>query len=607
LPSSALPYIYTPESPARSQLSTHTIFPPLKTASFSGSNISIGLKEKQQQEELQLLDSGREQRNQRPISKRGRGQLSSKPHHHVPLAADTIKQAISSKNAMDRNGKRFGGNTREQDDAIPNMCSQSKNNDDMSDKNSFGRLSLGHSEGIRQVYSNSSRSSSNASTGRSQSIESNEKNMKPASIVGRFTARITTSLSRTDPSGKLFTSYVVCVQTSTGRYNIEHRYSDFSRIYKELRANGIKLSKAFPNKSWAGRIGDWTRSVAWAPEANKELIRRREKLLDMLLVELCEALQDTTKCDSFQLHGEIRHMVEHFLQKSSTAVPPCDRTNHVSWDGFLDNADGEIMEYSGEMKHFEGVQKYVGNPVTFTLTSSIRQAAYTVMHMCGTKSTLTTVKGERIETDQSIPLDLLQQAKGLVFLTVVKAGVLLSVRGGTGLMVARRKDGGWTPPVALGTIGVGWGILCGGDITSYLIVLNTHRAVKIFAQNQSVNLGAELGVAVGPLGRAATGNLNAGPGGMPAPAYAYAHSKGLFAGISVEGSIVCLRQDVNAKFYGKGIDARELLFESKTKRPKAAQPLYDALNEAMSMEVPERGFRPSEVINQGARKYFSKE
>lgn len=62
-------------------------------------------------------------------------------------------------------------------------------------------------------------------------------------------------------------------------------------------------------------------------------------------------------------------------------------------------------------------------------------------------------------------------------------------------------------------------------------------AVKIFAQNQSVNLGAELGVAVGPLGRAATGNLNAGPGGMPAPAYAYAHSKGLFAGISVEGSI----------------------------------------------------------------------
>ena len=279
---------------------------------------------------MQLLDSGREQRNQRPISKRGRGQLSSKPHHHVPLAGDTIKQAISSKNAMDRNGKRFGGNTREQDDAIPNMCSQSKNNDDMSDKNSFGRLSLGHSEGIRQVYSNSSRSSSNASTGRSQSIESNEKNMKPASIVGRFTARITTSLSRTDPSGKLFTSYVVCVQTSTGRYNIEHRYSDFSRIYKELRANGIKLSKAFPNKSWAGRIGDWTRSVAWAPEANKELIRRREKLLNMLLVELCEALQDTTKCDSFQLHGEIRHMVEHFLQKSSTAVPPCDRTNHVS-------------------------------------------------------------------------------------------------------------------------------------------------------------------------------------------------------------------------------------------------------------------------------------
>ena len=113
----------------------------------------------------------------------------------------------------------------------------------------------------------------------------------------------------------------------------------------------------------------------------------------------------------------------------------------------------------------------------------------------------------------------------------------MSVRDGTGWMIARTRDGSWTPPVALDTVGVGWGALIGGDITNYLIVLNTNRAVQTFAQKSSVNLGAELGVAVGPLGRVATGNVNAGSGGLVAPAYAYAHSKGLFAGISFEGSI----------------------------------------------------------------------
>ena len=57
-----------------------------------------------------------------------------------------------------------------------------------------------------------------------------------------------------------------------------------------------------------------------------------------------------------------------------------------------------------------------------------------------------------------------------------------------------------------------------------------------FAQKRSINLGAELDVAVGPLGRGANGNLSAHPSGI-VPAYAYAHSKGLFAGISFEGSI----------------------------------------------------------------------
>uniref|UniRef100_A0A6U6L6M6 Ysc84 actin-binding domain-containing protein n=1 Tax=Odontella aurita TaxID=265563 RepID=A0A6U6L6M6_9STRA len=107
-----------------------------------------------------------------------------------------------------------------------------------------------------------------------------------------------------------------------------------------------------------------------------------------------------------------------------------------------------------------------------------------------------------------------------------------------------------------------------------------------------------MGVAVGPVGRGATGNIGAGDGGV-APAYSYAHSKGLFAGISLEGSVVATRADVNAKFYGRDIDARTLLFGNFQPRPRAARPLYDALDEAIGVALPEGGFRPSRMFEKG--------
>jgi len=141
---------------------------------------------------------------------------------------------------------------------------------------------------------------------------------------------------------------------------------------------------------------------------------------------------------------------------------------------------------------------------------------------------------------------------------------------------------------------MGWGALIGGDITTYLIVLNTKRALMSFAgRNGSVNLGAELGVAVGPLGRGATGNINARLDGQQvAPAYSYAHSKGFFIGASLEGSIVVNRRDINAKFYGRHIDVDDILF-GRLARPRAAETLYKALNHASGVSID--GFRPSLV------------
>lgn len=220
-------------------------------------------------------------------------------------------------------------------------------------------------------------------------------------------------------------------------------------------------------------------------------------------------------------------------------------------------------------------EKLLSNPLSFTLGSEIRKATYTIAHMCGSSA---------LAADRSIPLDLLHQAKGLCFLTVLKIGCVVSGRIGTGLIIAKRDNGSWSPPSAVGTIGMGYGAQIGGDITNYIIVLTTAKSIAAFASRGTVNLGAELGVAVGPIGRSAMGNLNAGDTGIAA-AYCYAHSKGLFFGISLEGSVLATRSDVNAKFYGKQVDAYNLLFENQNWSPRAVQPLYEALKEAAGAET----------------------
>jgi len=77
-------------------------------------------------------------------------------------------------------------------------------------------------------------------------------------------------------------------------------------------------------------------------------------------------------------------------------------------------------------------------------------------------------------------------------------------------------------------------------------------------------------------------------------AYAYAHSQGLFAGISLEGSVVTVRKDVNAKFYGKTAPAADLL-QYPGSVVTAAQPLYAALDRALQIEIPKHAFRPSQL------------
>jgi SH3 domain-containing YSC84-like protein 1 len=173
--------------------------------------------------------------------------------------------------------------------------------------------------------------------------------------------------------------------------------------------------------------------------------------------------------------------------------------------------------------------------------------------------------------EKSIPPAVMKGAKGLAILTVTKAGFIVSARGGTGIVVARVAKG-WSAPSAIGTGGAGFGLQIGAQVSEFVIVLNTPDAVRAFSQGGNVSLGADLSVAAGPIGRDMAADI------LPTAAvYTYSRSQGLFAGVSLEGTVLVSRDDTNRDYYGRVVTPSEIL-SGKVKPPKGAQGLINALS-----------------------------
>lgn len=214
--------------------------------------------------------------------------------------------------------------------------------------------------------------------------------------------------------------------------------------------------------------------------------------------------------------------------------------------------------------------RYFNLPYANDMAAEIRKAAYSTHNLFN----LDWVR------DKAIPLQLLSSAKGLAFITVVKVGMVIAPRIGTGLVIARLGDGSWSAPSAISTFGCHWGALVGADLTDYVIILNTDEAVEAFSGAGQISVGAGIEVAAGPVGRAGGATFNVGTEGY-APALTYSHSRGLYAGMGLEGSVIMSRPGVNFNFYGQQIEPRMIL-RGFVAPPRAAQPLYDTLFHALS-------------------------
>ncbi|CEP15756.1 hypothetical protein [Parasitella parasitica] len=193
---------------------------------------------------------------------------------------------------------------------------------------------------------------------------------------------------------------------------------------------------------------------------------------------------------------------------------------------------------------------------------------------------------EEIENgfDTVIPVSVIKQAKGLAIFTVVKAGFLWSGRAGSGIVVAKLPDGKWSAPTAIATGGVGFGAQIGADITDFVLILNSEEAVRAFSQGGNLTLGGNLSVSAGPIGAGGEASI-AGDirDKKVAPVFSYTKSKGLFAGMSIEGTGLLELQKANEKFYGRPIRAAALL-RGEVDPPADANALYATIHKAESRD-----------------------
>jgi lipid-binding SYLF domain-containing protein len=179
------------------------------------------------------------------------------------------------------------------------------------------------------------------------------------------------------------------------------------------------------------------------------------------------------------------------------------------------------------------------------------------------------------EADKSIPVKLLNESVGIAILpNVIKAAYIIGGRHGNGVLLIREKDGRWSNPVFLSITGGSFGWQLGVQSADIILVFRTPRSIDNIKKGK-FTLGADVGVAAGPLGRTAEASTDVE---MKAEIYSYSRSRGLYAGLSVQGASLHVDAKADQNFYGVDKVSAQAIFEGKVGDvPEAAGRLQAAL------------------------------
>jgi len=165
--------------------------------------------------------------------------------------------------------------------------------------------------------------------------------------------------------------------------------------------------------------------------------------------------------------------------------------------------------------------------------------------------------------DNAIPTAILGKAEGIaIFPSTIKAGFVFGGMRGRGVLSARTPTG-WSSPGFLTLTGGSFGLQIGGQAADIVLVINERRGLENLVRNQ-FKLGADIAVAAGPVGRDAQASTDLQ---LRAQILSYSRARGLFAGVTINGSTIRQDRDANARFYGKPLEMPQIVFENVAGAP----------------------------------------
>ncbi len=189
-----------------------------------------------------------------------------------------------------------------------------------------------------------------------------------------------------------------------------------------------------------------------------------------------------------------------------------------------------------------------------------------------------TVIKEIMDIPDDIPQDLIDKAECIiVYPSVLKAAFVIGGSYGRGAMTCRSGEhftGPWSAPSMMALEGGSIGFQIGGQATDFVLLVMNPRGARAILKSK-VKLGADASVAGGPKGRTANASTDAT---LRAEVLSYSRARGLFAGISLEGSTVRPDDDANERVYGKNVAADDIIFKGAVAVPPPAQQLISYLN-----------------------------
>jgi lipid-binding SYLF domain-containing protein len=187
---------------------------------------------------------------------------------------------------------------------------------------------------------------------------------------------------------------------------------------------------------------------------------------------------------------------------------------------------------------------------------------------------------EILNAPDSIPQDILDKAECVVILpSVIKFAIGFGGSYGRGVMTCRggaKFDGPWGAPTMMALEGGSAGLQLGGNATDFVLLLMSPRSATSILSSK-VKLGGDASAAAGPVGRSSSAETDVA---MRAEILSYSRARGLFAGISLEGSTLRPDNGANKKLYGKEVAAKAIVMEKAEPTPESAKELLATLEKA---------------------------